>query len=60
VRWEEEVLALAAAGHVRYLEVGPGKVLAGLVRRIRKDLAVLAAGDPEGIAAALRQEVGAA
>ena len=29
-------------------------------RRIRKDLAVLPAGEPEGIEAALRQEVGAA
>jgi [acyl-carrier-protein] S-malonyltransferase len=60
VRWEEEVLAMAGDGFSRFLEVGPGKVLAGLVRRIRKDLTVLAAGDPEGIAAALREGVSAA
>jgi [acyl-carrier-protein] S-malonyltransferase len=60
VRWEDEVLAMAGDGFSRYLEVGPGKVLTGLVRRIRKDLAVLPAGDPQGIAAALREEVGAA
>ncbi len=60
VRWEEEVLAMGGDGFLRYLEVGPGKVLTGLVRRIRKDLVVLPAGEPEGIAAALREEVGAA
>ena len=60
VRWEDEVLAMAGDGFSRYLEVGPGKVLSGLVRRIRKDLTVLPAGDPVGIAAALREGVGAA
>jgi [acyl-carrier-protein] S-malonyltransferase len=34
VRWRECVLAMQDRGETRFLEVGPGKVLAGLVRRI--------------------------
>ena len=38
VRWRETVLAIRMQGETRYLEVGPGKVLAGLVRRILDDV----------------------
>lgn len=34
VRWEETLRGLQAAGVSRYYEVGPGKVLAGLMRRV--------------------------
>ena len=37
VRWRETMLALHAAGVRRYVEVGPGKVLARLGRRILPD-----------------------
>ena len=40
VRWVESVRALAAEGVDRGLEVGPGNVLAGLVRRIDKRIQV--------------------
>ncbi len=38
VRWIECVEALAAEGVTRVVELGPGKVLSGLVKRIRKDI----------------------
>jgi [acyl-carrier-protein] S-malonyltransferase len=51
VRWEESVQRLAAMGVTRAIELGAGKVLAGLVRRIAPALAVESAGDPEAIVA---------
>ena len=43
VRWVESVRRLAAEGVDRALEIGPGNVLAGLVRRIEKTIRVEAA-----------------
>jgi [acyl-carrier-protein] S-malonyltransferase len=40
VRWVESVRVAAASGAERGLEIGPGNVLAGLVRRIEKTLKV--------------------
>ncbi|NJC88812.1 MAG: ACP S-malonyltransferase [Desulfuromonas sp.] len=37
VRWEESVRTMAELGVTRYVEIGPGKVLAGLVKRIVKE-----------------------
>jgi [acyl-carrier-protein] S-malonyltransferase len=51
VRWEESVRFIAGAGVDRALEIGPGKVLAGLVRRTAREVRVLSVGD----AAALDQ-----
>jgi [acyl-carrier-protein] S-malonyltransferase len=45
VRWEESVRAMVERGVTRALEIGPGKVLAGLVKRIAKDLKVLSVSD---------------
>lgn len=52
VRWEESVLAMAEAGVERALELGAGKVLAGLVKRIDKRVQVHAVDGPEGVAKA--------
>jgi [acyl-carrier-protein] S-malonyltransferase len=46
VRFVECVQALAAAGAERFLEVGPGRVLAGLVRQIEPEVDVDAADSP--------------
>ena len=46
VRWRESVLFMAGAGVDTLVEVGAGKVLAGLTRRIDKALAASAVGAP--------------
>jgi [acyl-carrier-protein] S-malonyltransferase len=51
VRWEEVVHRLASEGVTTYVEVGPGAVLGGLVKKIRKDARVFAFGSPEDLAA---------
>lgn len=53
VRWVETIQAMAAAGSNRFIEMGPGKVLAGLNKRIDKKLETLAVLDPDSLAAAL-------
>ncbi|MGD0529156.1 MAG: ACP S-malonyltransferase [Polyangiaceae bacterium] len=45
VRWEASVRLMAEAGVTRAVEIGPGKVLAGLVKRIARDIRVLSVGD---------------
>jgi [acyl-carrier-protein] S-malonyltransferase len=52
VRWVETVEHLAAAGVDLLIEVGPGKVLSGLVKRIAPGLRTLNVEDPAGVAAA--------
>lgn len=41
VRWDESVQKMAELGVTRYIEIGPGKVLAGLVKRIVKEAEVV-------------------
>jgi [acyl-carrier-protein] S-malonyltransferase len=51
VRWRETVLYLKEQGVTEIVEVGNGKVLAGLVRRIDRDIAVRSVGTPADIEA---------
>ncbi len=53
VRWVETVRALKVAGIERVVECGPGKVLAGLNKRIDDSLPALALVDEASLAAAL-------
>jgi [acyl-carrier-protein] S-malonyltransferase len=51
VRWQESVERLAKEGVTTFVEVGPGKVLGGLVRKIAKDARVLNVDSPESLEA---------
>ena len=49
VRWTESVQFMADKGCATFIELGAGKVLSGLVRRIAKDSTVAAIGAPSDI-----------
>jgi [acyl-carrier-protein] S-malonyltransferase len=55
VQWTACVQALTSAGATRIAECGPGKVLAGLVKRIDKSLDARAIGTPGDFDAALAE-----
>jgi [acyl-carrier-protein] S-malonyltransferase len=49
VRWTESVENMAQAGVERFIEIGPGKVLCGLIKRIAKDVETQNVEDSAGI-----------
>ena len=49
VRWEAVVRRLASEGVTTYVEVGPGTVLSGLVRKIQRGATVVNVGGPEDL-----------
>ena len=51
VRWEESMAILASAGITETIEFGEGRVLAGLMRRINRNIKVRAAEDPKSLCA---------
>ena len=53
VRWEQVVKRLIAEGATTFVELGPGSVLAGLIRKIDRGVQVMSVEDEEGLSAAL-------
>ena len=53
VRWRECVQKMGALGVTDFYEIGAGKVLAGLVKRILKDAKAMSVGTPADVDAAL-------
>jgi [acyl-carrier-protein] S-malonyltransferase len=50
VRWEGVVRRLIAEGVTTFVELGPGTVLAGLIRKIDRNVTVHSIEDPDGLA----------
>ena len=53
VRWRESVMYLASEGVTEIWEIGAGKALSGMIRRIDRELTCQAIGSPENVAKAL-------
>jgi [acyl-carrier-protein] S-malonyltransferase len=51
VRWRESVTFMAEQGVTYFVEVGAGKVLSGLIKRIAEGVTTAAVGTPEDVAA---------
>ena len=51
VLWEDSVKAMAAMGVMTFVEVGPGTVLSGLIKRILPDAVTLNVNDPNSLEA---------
>lgn len=54
VRWEESVRAMVAMGVDSFVEIGAGKVLSGLIRRIAPDVTTTSVGTPDDIESFLK------
>jgi [acyl-carrier-protein] S-malonyltransferase len=52
--WEDSIKRMAAEGYDTFIEIGPGKVLSGLVKRIAKDVKVLNVEDQRSMQETLK------
>ncbi len=55
VRWEESMRHLVAEGFTRFIELGPGKALAGFLKRIAPEARVWSIGDVASLEAAVAE-----
>jgi [acyl-carrier-protein] S-malonyltransferase len=51
VRWTDSVRTMATGGARRFVEIGPGQVLAGLIKRIEPEAAIANVAEPGDVAA---------
>lgn len=58
VRWRESVLWMAAQGVSEIWEVGAGKALSGMIRRIDKSIACQVVGTPDDVASVISERHG--
>ena len=55
VRWEDVVKRLIADGATTFVELGPGTVLAGLIKKIDRGVTVMSVENADGLTSALAQ-----
>jgi len=55
VRWIESIQYLVSQGHTEFIEIGPGKVLAGLVAKIAPEATVISIEDVASLEAAIKE-----
>ena len=53
VRWRESVMWMGQQGVTEAYEIGAGKALSGLIKRINRDITTQSVGTPEDVAAAI-------
>ena len=54
VRWRESIIQMKKNGVDRVVEIGSGKVLAGLIRRIDKEIETTSVSDPSSVESFLK------
>lgn len=54
VRWRESVMWMAEQGVTEAYEIGAGKALSGMIKRISRDITSYAVGTPDDVAAAVQ------
>jgi [acyl-carrier-protein] S-malonyltransferase len=59
VRWRESIAWMAGQGVDAFIEIGAGKALSGMIRRITPDVVTTVVGKPEDVAA-LAEKIGGA
>ena len=55
VLWEDTVRELLALGVDTFIEIGPGKVLSGLIKKVDRNANIFAVQDPDSLEAALAE-----